>query len=130
MSLLEQMTQLGRQARVASRALGQLTTARKNACLIKMAEALESPAALVAIQAANSLDMTAGAANGLSSAMLDRLKLDPKRIAGMANGLLGRGRFQCLGHLEQTGVFPLGRQLPQGARRHPGLPAQLRHLVQ
>ncbi len=87
MTLLEQMTELGRQARVASRALGQLTTAQKNACLIKMAEALESPAALEAIQAANGLDMAAGAAGGLSSAMLDRLKLDPQRITGMAKGL-------------------------------------------
>jgi len=87
MSLLDQMTQLGRQARGASRALGQLTTERKNACLLKMAEALESPTAQDAILAANGLDMAAGAANGLSSAMLDRLKLDPKRIAGMSKGL-------------------------------------------
>jgi len=87
MTLLEQMTQLGRQARVASRALSQLTTGQKNACLLKMAEALESPASQAAIQAANELDMTAGAASGLSSAMLDRLKLDSKRIAGMAKGL-------------------------------------------
>jgi glutamate-5-semialdehyde dehydrogenase len=87
MSLLEQMTQLARQARAASRALGQLTTAEKNACLLKMAEELESPAAIAAIQAANELDMEAGATGGLSSAMLDRLKLDAKRIAGMAKGL-------------------------------------------
>jgi glutamate-5-semialdehyde dehydrogenase len=87
MSLLEQMTQLARQARMASRALGQLTTAQKNACLLKMAAALESPAALMAIQSANELDMAAGAKSGLSSAMLDRLKLDPKRITAMAKGL-------------------------------------------
>ena len=87
MSLLEDMTQLARQARAASRALGQLTTAQKNACLLKMAEALEAPAALAALQAANERDMAAGAAGGLSTAMLDRLKLDAKRIAGMAKGL-------------------------------------------
>ena len=87
MSLLEQMTQLARQAREASRALSQLTTAQKNACLLKMAAALESPAAITAIQEANGRDMEAGAKNGLSSAMLDRLKLDDKRIAGMAKGL-------------------------------------------
>ena len=87
MSLLEQMTQLARQGRAASRALSQLTTAQKNACLLKMAGALEAPAAVAAIQAANALDMAAGASSGLSSAMLDRLKLDSKRIAGMAKGL-------------------------------------------
>src|SRR5204863_2195028 len=32
-------------------------------------------------------DMTAGAAASLAAAMLDRLRLDDKRIAGMANGL-------------------------------------------
>ena len=87
MSLLEQMTQLARQAKVASRALGQLTTAQKNACLVKMAEALETPALIAIIQDANAQDMEAGAKSGLSSAMLDRLKLDAKRIAGMAKGL-------------------------------------------
>ncbi len=50
-----------------------------------MADALEKNAA--AIKAANALDMEAGAKMGLSSAMLDRLKLDDKRIAAMAKGL-------------------------------------------
>jgi glutamate-5-semialdehyde dehydrogenase len=81
------MTQLARQARTAARALGQLTTAQKNACLLAMAAALESPAAVAAIQAANDLDMAAGAESGLSAAMLDRLKLDARRIVGMARGL-------------------------------------------
>ena len=50
-----------------------------------MADALEQNAA--AIKEANALDMEVGAKMGLSSAMLDRLKLDDKRIAGMAKGL-------------------------------------------
>jgi glutamate-5-semialdehyde dehydrogenase len=40
-----------------------------------------------AIKEANALDMEFGASHGLSAAMLDRLKLDDKRIAGMAKGL-------------------------------------------
>ena len=40
-----------------------------------------------AIKEANALDMEVGAKLGLSSAMLDRLKLDDKRIAAMAKGL-------------------------------------------
>ena len=87
MSLLETMTQLARQAKTASRALSQLTTAEKNACLIKMAEAIEAPAALAAIRAANDLDLANGVAGGLSAAMLARLQLDAQRIAGMARGL-------------------------------------------
>jgi glutamate-5-semialdehyde dehydrogenase len=85
MTLTEQMTQLASQARAASRELAKLTTAQKNACLLAMADALEGQAAV--IKQANSLDMETGAAMGLSAAMLDRLKLDDKRIAGMAKGL-------------------------------------------
>ena len=85
MTLTEQMTLLARQARAASRELARLTTAEKNACLLAMADALEQDKA--AIQEANARDMKAGAESGLSSAMLDRLKLDDKRVAGMATGL-------------------------------------------
>lgn len=85
MTLTEQMTQLGRQARAASRELARLTTAQKDSCLIAMAEALEKNSD--AIKAANALDMETAAQMGLSAAMLDRLKLDDKRVASMANGL-------------------------------------------
>ena len=85
MTLQEQMTQLARQAKEASRELAKLTTAEKNACLHAMAAALEKNAA--ALKQANSLDMDAAAKMGLTSAMLERLKLDDKRIAAMAKGL-------------------------------------------
>ncbi|MGZ4963481.1 MAG: glutamate-5-semialdehyde dehydrogenase [Limisphaerales bacterium] len=85
MTLTEQMTQLARQAKAASRHLAKLTTAEKNACLLAMADALEQNRA--AIQKANACDMEAGTKAGLSGAMLDRLKLDDKRVAGMAKGL-------------------------------------------
>ena len=85
MNLNEQMTRLARQAKAASRELAQLTTAEKNSCLLAMADALEKNAD--AIKQANASDMEASAKDGLSSAMLDRLKLDDQRIAGMAKGL-------------------------------------------
>jgi len=85
MTLTEQMTLLGRQARAASRELAQLTTAEKNSCLLAMADALERNGP--AIQEANARDLAASAQAGLSSAMLERLKLDDQRIAGMARGL-------------------------------------------
>ena len=85
MNLTEQMTQLAKQAKAASRELAKLTTAEKNACLLAMATALEQNAD--AIKQANALDMEFGAKNNLSAAMLDRLKLDDKRISAMANGL-------------------------------------------
>ncbi|HWC58374.1 MAG TPA: glutamate-5-semialdehyde dehydrogenase [Verrucomicrobiae bacterium] len=85
MTLTEQMTVLAKQAKAASRELAKLTTAEKNSCLLAMAAALEKNAA--ALKEANALDMDAGAKMGLTSAMLDRLKLDDKRIAAMAKGL-------------------------------------------
>ena len=82
---MEQMTQLARQARVASRELAKLTAAEKNACLLAMATALEQNVA--ALKQANAVDIEAAANSGLPAAMLDRLRLDDQRIAAMARGL-------------------------------------------
>src|SRR5437879_4130129 len=85
MTLLEQMTELAKAAKAAARELALLSTEAKNACLLAMAGALENEAP--AIKAANELDMNDGSKMGLSSAILDRLKLDDKRISAMAKGL-------------------------------------------
>ena len=79
------MVQLGAQARRASRQLAKLTTHQKNQCLLAMADALETEGA--AIQSANLADMEIATQMGLSSALLDRLKLDHNRVAAMARGL-------------------------------------------
>ena len=79
------MTRLAQQARAASRELARLTTADKNSALLAMADNLERNAP--GIRSANALDMETGANLGLSEALLDRLRLDDKRIAAMANGL-------------------------------------------
>ncbi len=79
------MVTLAKQAKAASRELGKLGAADKNACLLAMADALERNGP--EIKAANLKDTTAAAANGLPAAMLDRLRLDEKRISGMAKGL-------------------------------------------
>ncbi|HEX3890329.1 MAG TPA: glutamate-5-semialdehyde dehydrogenase [Verrucomicrobiae bacterium] len=85
MNLTEQMTQLAKQAKTASRELAKLSTIEKNDCLLAMADALEQNSA--AIKEANALDMEIGAKLNLSAAMLDRLQLDDKRISAMAKGL-------------------------------------------
>jgi len=85
MNLNEQMTQLAKQAKAASRELAKFSTRGKNGCLLAMADALEKKSA--ALMEANALDMEVAAKSGLSSAMLDRLKLDDKRISAMAKGL-------------------------------------------
>ncbi len=79
------MSQLARQAKTASRLLAKLSTEDKNRCLLAMAEALEDGAA--EIKTANALDLEQASTMGLSQALLDRLKLDDKRIAAMSKGL-------------------------------------------
>src|ERR1017187_3507546 len=85
MSLPDEMTQLARQAKTASRQLAQLTTSQKNACLLAMADALDQNRP--AVPKANDGDMQPAANGALSSAMLDRLKWDDKRLAAMSRGL-------------------------------------------
>lgn len=72
-------------ARAASGVLAGMPTAAKAAALRAAAAAIRADAE--AIAAANAIDMQRAAANGLSGAMLDRLKLDAKRIEGMAAGV-------------------------------------------
>lgn len=85
MTLQDQMTRLAQQAKRAARELAKLSPDEKNTCLRAMADALEQHRA--ALQEANAHDLDAGAQGGLSAAMLDRLKLDDQRVAGMARGL-------------------------------------------
>lgn len=76
---------IGEKARSAARLLAVSTTKARNSALFAMAERLLSDSG--AILAANALDLEAGKANGLSDAMLDRLRLDGKRLAAMAEGI-------------------------------------------
>ena len=71
-------------ARDAARVLAALDTDTKNAALRAIADALV--ARTDAIVEANARDMEAGRSNGLDAALLDRLALDPERIAGIAAG--------------------------------------------
>ncbi len=79
------MRQLAAQAKAASRELAKLTTQEKNNALLAMAAAIEQHAS--EIKAANALDFETARGLGLSTAMLDRLNLDEKRITAMAKGL-------------------------------------------
>ena len=79
------MGALGTAAREASGALRLADTDTRNAALSYMADAIRKASSIII--AANEIDYAAGAEKGLSSAMLDRLKLDQGRVAGIANGL-------------------------------------------
>ena len=83
--LKEQILEFGRRARAASRQLARLDAAKKNAGLMAMAD--EILVARDEILAANARDVEQGKANGLGAAMLDRLTLNEKRLAVMADGI-------------------------------------------
>ena len=85
MTIAEQITQIAIAARQASHKMAKLSTVAKNDLLLAMAAALEADAA--DLIAENKKDLEAGAAKGLSSAMLDRLMLNEARITGMADAL-------------------------------------------
>ncbi len=72
-------------ARTAALTLSSATRATKDAALLAMADALAKAEA--AILEANELDVSRAEANGTSSALIDRLRLSPDRIAGMVEGL-------------------------------------------
>ena len=76
---------MGARARAAAKRLALATTADKAAALKAAAAAIR--AAAPAILAANEKDMAAGQTNGLSGAMLDRLRLDENRLAGVADAI-------------------------------------------
>lgn len=79
------LVEQGRRARIASRLLGTARSAEKNAALLAAADALIDGSDQII--EANSGDLERGKKEGISDALLDRLKLDSKRIAAMAEGL-------------------------------------------
>lgn len=79
------LQEIGQKAKEVSHVLGILGTEEKNQGLRAVADALE--AGQEAILAANEKDMEEGRNNGMSQGLLDRLKLTPARIKGMADGL-------------------------------------------
>ena len=76
---------MGEDARAAARILAQAPTAQKADALRAAARSIRAHAA--DILAANAKDMARGEGNGLTGALLDRLKLDDKRLEGIAAGL-------------------------------------------
>ena len=83
--LRETLLNQGRQAKLAARELAVAPTTLKNQALLDMADALV--AGSQEIIAANRVDLEQGEKMGLTSALLERLMLDEKRIQDMAQGL-------------------------------------------
>lgn len=82
MTVLEQM---GQNAKEAARVLS-IAGEKKNLALQKIAAALMENSA--GIRKENDKDIENGKAAGLTQSLLDRLRLTPERVEGMANGVL------------------------------------------
>ena len=79
------MQSLGETARQAARCLSIASTRQKNEALISIATQLRANQA--DLLAANAKDMAHGSEHALDLALLDRLELNPERVAQMADGL-------------------------------------------
>lgn len=109
---------MGRAAKEAARALAALSGKEKNALLLSLADTLEERAG--AILAANAKDLEAAQAGGMAESLMDRLALDPKRLADIARDV----RAVCSlhdpvgevidGSTLDDGLFLMRRRVPLG----------------
>ena len=81
---MRQLLEIAEDARRAKYTVAKLGTNDKNRALLAIADALEARAD--EIIAANAVDIENGRAAGLNDGLIDRLMLDKKRIAGIAEG--------------------------------------------
>lgn len=79
------MTELGGRAKHSAAILASLGTEAKNKALYAVAQALEDGCG--AILAANEKDIAAAQDNGMTDAMVDRLRLTQERISGIADAV-------------------------------------------
>ena len=77
--------ELGKNAKIASQSLVKLGTAEKNVVLGQVAEALLAETDFILQE--NARDVEKARENGISPVMVDRLKLDTKRIEGIVEGV-------------------------------------------
>ena len=104
------MQTIGENAKEAATALAVASTNAKNSALREMAASLRNRKS--EIMAENDKDMAAGAEKGLTTAMLDRLKLDEDRIEGVPIGLEAiAGLADPVGSIESAWDRPNGLQI-------------------
>ncbi|GAA1618738.1 glutamate-5-semialdehyde dehydrogenase [Catellatospora bangladeshensis] len=108
MSVIEQATR----AREAATVLATASRRAKDAGLLAMADALA--ARTPEILEANALDVAAAREQGTPESTVDRLALNPARLAGMADGLRQiAGLPDPVGEVVRGGTLPNGLQVRQ-----------------
>ena len=101
-----------RRAREASATLATATRATKDAALLAAADALVE--ATDRIVSANGLDVEAARASGTGENVVDRLRLDPARVAAFAQGVRDIATLpDPIGEVVRGSVLPNGLRLTQ-----------------
>ena len=77
--------EIGEKAKEAAKALAQTSNHQRISAICRMADRLECNSAMLMV--ANSQDLQSAKRDGMSEAMMDRLRLTSSRITQMANGL-------------------------------------------
>jgi glutamate-5-semialdehyde dehydrogenase len=103
------LTEKLERSRVAARALATLSADRKNAALHAIAGSILGGAER--ILAANDLDLANGRENALSSGLLDRLRLDARRLDGLAVAVR-----EIAALVDPVGEVVRGKVLPNGLK--------------
>ncbi|HXV47899.1 MAG TPA: glutamate-5-semialdehyde dehydrogenase [Candidatus Binatia bacterium] len=85
MSLKEEALRLGKLAKAASRRLAPLSSSEKNRALLAMADKLQTRSDFLVAE--NQKDLEFAKERGLSSALLDRIALNPSRVLEMGKGI-------------------------------------------
>ncbi|HZZ11463.1 MAG TPA: glutamate-5-semialdehyde dehydrogenase [Paraburkholderia sp.] len=112
MDIDQYMTDLGRRARQASRAMARASTASKNAALAAVAEAIERDAAL--LKQANARDLARARDKGFDAAFIDRLTLSDKALKTMVEGLRQVASLaDPIGEISKLKFRPSGIQVGQ-----------------
>jgi hypothetical protein len=108
------MQELGRRARTAARKRRARPAEQRNAALLAMAEALRGTAKILA---ANAQDLADGKAAGLSASFMDRLALDEKRLAAIADAVARDRRPARSARPRAGGMDPAERPALSVSRR-------------
>lgn len=109
---VELVRELATRSRVAARRLALLTRAEKDAALLALADAVE--AATDRVVAANAEDLDRGREQGMAESLQDRLRLDPARVAAVAQALRDvAGLPDPVGEVVRGSTLANGLQLRQ-----------------
>jgi glutamate-5-semialdehyde dehydrogenase len=112
MTTADEVLEVAKRSRGAAIGLAKLTRAAKDSALHAMADALV--AATGPVLEANADDLQRGKDSGMATGMLDRLALDEKRVAAMADGLRQVASLpDPVGEVIRGSTLPNGLQLKQ-----------------